>query len=195
MLKTLWFHREFEHYGQKPHGFPRLLVSSLYGSAGDLTAAKRTAYNAWRKGKRNPVGSSLIQDRTKKPAGLDKKDFDANSMLQKLKKTLTRLRLRKEGNLHGHLWEHVFGLILLCAWFQRHPMRLEMQTHWKSNIGIHPRLWNSFRSASQSGSGWTIQHGGSLERNGIHLLQAVEAPSNDITTKCGGREPNCQLRN
>lgn len=77
-------------------GFPRLLVSSLYGSAGDLTAAKRTAYNAWRKGKRNPVGSSLIQDRTKKPAGLDKKDFDANSMLQKLKKALTRLRLRNE---------------------------------------------------------------------------------------------------
>ena len=80
-------------------GFPRLLVSSLYGSAGDLTAAKRTAYNAWRKGKRNPVGSSLIQDRTKKTAGLDKKDFDANSMLQKLKKALTRLRLRNEGKL------------------------------------------------------------------------------------------------
>ena len=80
-------------------GFPRLLVSSQYGSAGDLTAAKRTAYNAWRKGKRNPVGSSLIRDRTKRPAGLDKKDFDANSMLQKLKKTLTRLRLRKEGKL------------------------------------------------------------------------------------------------
>ena len=84
-------------------GFPRILVSSQYGSVGDLTAAKRTAYNAWRKGKRNPVGSSLIRDRTKKPVGLDKKDFDANSMLQKLKKTLTRLRLRKEGNLHGHL--------------------------------------------------------------------------------------------
>ena len=76
-------------------GFPRLLVSSQYGSAGDLTAAKRTAYNAWRKGKRNPVGSSLIIDRTKKPVGLNRKDFDANSMLQKLKKTLTLLRLRK----------------------------------------------------------------------------------------------------
>ena len=83
-------------------GFPRLLVSSQYGSAGDLTAAKRTAYNAWRKGKRNPVGSSLIRDRTKKPAGLVKKDFDANSMLQNLKKSLTLLRLRKltkEGKL------------------------------------------------------------------------------------------------
>ena len=84
----------------KRDGFPRLLVSTRYGSAGDLTTAKRTAYNAWRKGKRSPVGSSLIRDRTKKPVGLDKKYL---GWLQNLKKTLALHRLRKEGKLHGHL--------------------------------------------------------------------------------------------
>jgi len=72
---------------------PRFLVSAQYGSASDLTAAKRTAYNAWRKGKRSPVGSSLIRDRTKNPVDMDIKDFDANSMLQKLK---TQHRLKKD---------------------------------------------------------------------------------------------------